>query len=415
MTDKELADLLKRRFLEYVSYDTQSNPDSETYPSTKKQLLLLELLKNQLNEMGLKDVKLDDYGYVTATLPSNSKKDIPTIAFIAHVDTATEVTGANVNPQVIKNYQGGDIQLPNDANQVIKEDENPYLKELIGHDIVTTDGTTLLGADDKSGVAIIIAAIKYLLENPTIKHGEIKILFNPDEEVGQGTKHFDVESFGAEFGYTLDSSKKGEIAYENFNAHGAKVKFMGKAIHPGYAKDKLINAIKVASYFVTLLPNDLSPECTDSYNGFVHPVEMSTGNEDAIVKFIIRDFDAEKMISHRELIEGLAKQAAEKYSARYEVEFEEQYQNMNEIIKKDPRVVDFAKEAMERLGIKPISSPIRGGTDGATLTHNGLPCPNLFTGMQNYHGKLEYISVQDMIASVKTVVEICKVWEENAS
>ncbi|MDQ6985673.1 MAG: peptidase T [Candidatus Dojkabacteria bacterium] len=414
MDNKKYLDKIKTRFLKYVKYDTQSDPDSETYPSTEKELVLLNDLKNELNELGLDDTKIDEYGYVTAILKSNTEKNVPVLAFVSHVDTATEVTGKKVNPQLIENYDGSDIQLINDATQVIKVESNPYLKNLVGHDIVTTDGTTLLGADDKSGVAVVMSAIDYLINHPEIKHGDIKVLFNPDEEVGTGTKFFDVEKFGADYGYTLDGSVKGEIEFENFNAYGAKVKFFGKAIHPGYAKDKMINAIKALSYFVTLLPDEHSPEHTDGYKGFIHPITMNSGNEEASITFILRDFELEKINDYKEIINTLAKKAADQFGAKFEVEFNEQYKSMNEVIKNHIKVVDYAKEAMDRLGIEVITKPIRGGTDGATLTHKGLPCPKLFTGQQNYHGKQEYISLQDMFDSMRTVVEICKVWEEKS-
>lgn len=404
---------VKEYFLDYVKFDTQSDSTSESYPSTPKQLKLLHHLKTQLEEIGVEDVNIDKYGYVTAIIPSNIEKKVPTILFAAHVDTATEVTGKNVNPQIISNYQGKDLVLKNDESQVIKFSDNPYLKNLISHEIITTDGTTLLGADNKSGVAVIMDAARLLIKNPEIKHGEIKILFNPDEEIGRGTEFLKVSDLNADFGYTLDASDRGEIEYENFNAFSAKVEFEGNSIHPGYAKDKLVNATKLAARFIEMLPNEHSPETTEGYDGFIHVTDVK-GNSDKIeINMILRDFDLDKIKLFKEIIEKNAEKVCEDMRGKFQTEFKEQYKNMFEIIKENMKVVEIAKKAMDNLSITPITKPIRGGTDGAMLTHKGLPCPNLFTGQQNYHGKKEYISVQDMEASVKTVVEICKLLAES--
>lgn len=410
----ELPNIAKR-FLKYVTYDTQSDSTSTTFPTTQKQLVLLKELKQELEQIGLENVSMDSFGYVTAELASNSEKEVPTIAFFAHVDTADEVSGANVKAIVHQNYQGQDIILPGDKTQILSSLQSPYLLNLIGHDIITTDGTTLLGADDKSGIAVIMTAIEFLKNNPQIKHGKIKIAFNPDEEVGQGMDYFNIENFGANFAYTLDGSDKGEIQYENFYAKSAVVTFKGKSIHPGYAKDTMINAVKIASHFVNLLPYEDSPEGTEGKKGFVYPLKVSGECEIATVEMIMREFDKEKLFELEEMIRQKTNEVIKKFpGATFELEIKEQYNNMFEIIQKDMRVIDYAKEAMLRLGIKPKVEPIRGGTDGARLTYMGLPCPNLFTGMQNYHGKQEYISVQDMEEAVKTVVEIAKVWEEKS-
>lgn len=410
----ELPNIAKR-FLKYVTYDTQSDSTSTTFPTTQKQLVLLKELKQELEQIELEKVLMDSFGYVTAELASNSEKEVPTIAFFAHVDTADEVSGANVKAIVHQNYQGQDIILPGDKTQILSSLQSPYLLNLIGHDIITTDGTTLLGADDKSGIAVIMTAIEFLKNNPQIKHGKIKIAFNPDEEVGQGMDYFNIENFGANFAYTLDGSDKGEIQYENFYAKSAVVTFKGKSIHPGYAKDTMINAVKIASHFVNLLPYEDSPEGTEGKKGFVYPLKVSGECEIATVEMIMREFDKEKLFELEEMIRQKTNEVIKKFpGATFELEIKEQYNNMFEIIQKDMRVIDYAKEAMLRLGIKPKVEPIRGGTDGARLTYMGLPCPNLFTGMQNYHGKQEYISVQDMEEAVKTVVEIAKVWEEKS-
>jgi tripeptide aminopeptidase len=406
------------RFIKYVKYDTQSDADSTSYPSTAKQLVLLNELVKELKELGIENAAIDQYGYVTASIPANSdKQNIPAIGFIAHVDTSDAVSGENVKPIIHQNYSGQDIVLPGDSSQIIKVDENEYLKSKIGQTIITTDGTTLLGADDKSGVAEIMDAVSYLLTHPEVKHGEIKICFTPDEEVGHGTKYFDVEKFGAKFAYTLDAGALGELENETFSADEMIIKFKGHSTHPGYAKNKMINALKVASYFVSLLPTDkIAPEVTEKKEGFVHPHNISGSEEECTVKFIIRDHDTPKLREYEEILTNLTKKACEKFpGSGYEIKINEQYRNMLEVLKDYPELIKYAEEAMQRLGIRSETKPIRGGTDGARLSFMGLPCPNLFTGMQNFHSKQEWICVEDMQAAVKTIIEICKLWEEKTN
>jgi tripeptide aminopeptidase len=348
-----------------------------------------------------------------ATLPSNTKKKVPVIAFIAHVDTSPAVTGENVKPIIHKNYRGGNIKLPNDAHQVIKASENPDLQNMIGHDIITTDGTTLLGADNKAGVAEIMDATNYFLAHPEVKHGEIKICFTPDEEVGRGTEKINLPALGANYGYTVDGSSKGEVESETFSADGVVIKFHGKNIHPGYAKGKMINASRVAADFLESLPKDkLSPETTDKREGYVHCTNVNSNEELAILKFIIRDFETPKLKEYEDFLKELAEKTAKKYpGTRLEFEVTEQYRNMIEILDKNPQVVDYAIQAMKNLKIEPILSPIRGGTDGSRLSFMGLPTPNIFAGEHSFHSKLEWISIQDMEMAVRVIIEIAKIWE----
>ena len=404
------------RFLEYVKVDTQSDEESETFPSDPKQLELSKKLVEELKELGLKDAELDEHGYVMATLESNTDKDVPAIGFIAHVDTSPAVSGKDVNPVMHNNYQGGDIVLPKDTNQVIKVDENPVLKDMIGFDIITTDGTTLLGADDKAGIAEIMDAVNYLLTHPEVKHGPIKICFTPDEEVGRGAEKFDVEKFGAKYAYTIDGSTRGEVETETFSADAVVVKFVGKNIHPGYAKDKMINSQKIAARFLESLPKDhLSPETTDGREGYVHCVSINGNEEQTICKFIIRDFDEVKLKEYEDILKELVDKAVADFpgsSADFDVI--EQYRNMVVALNQHPQVEEYALEALERLDITPIKTAIRGGTDGARLSFMGLPTPNLFAGGHNFHGQLEFIAVQDMEAATKMIVTIARVWEEKA-
>lgn len=404
------------RFLKYAKIDTQSNEDSETFPSDPKQLELSKLLVEELKQIGLKDAAMDEYGYVMATLPANTEKDVPTIGFIAHVDTSPAVTGANVNPIIHKNYQGGDIVLPNDNSKVIDVANNPELKDMIGMDIITTDGTTLLGADDKAGVAEIMDALNYLITHPEIKHGKIRVCFTPDEEVGRGTEKFDVQKFGAKYAYTIDGSTRGEVETETFSADAVVIKFNGKNVHPGYAKNKMINAIKIAAHFLELLPKDsLSPETTEKREGYVHPTSINGNETQTVVKFIIRDFYAEKLKEFEDFLKDLCEKAVSKFpGSTYSFEVIEQYRNMKYVLDQHPQVEKFAIEALNRLGIKPIQSAIRGGTDGSRLSYMGLPTPNLFAGGHNFHGFLEYVSVQDMQAAVQMIVTLAQVWEENS-
>lgn len=404
------------RFLKYVKYDTQSNEDSATFPSDPKQLELSKALVVELKEIGLKDAEMDEYGYVMATLPSNTNKNVSTIGFIAHVDTSPAVTGTNVNPIVHKNYQGGDIVLPKDPTKIIDAAGNPELKGMIGLDIITTDGTTLLGADDKAGIAEIMDAMNYLIQHPEVKHGTIRICFTPDEEVGRGTEKFDVKKFGAKYAYTIDGSTRGEVETETFSADAVVIKFNGKNVHPGYAKNKMINAVKIASRFLEMLPKEkLSPETTEKREGYVHPTSIKGDETLATIKFIIRDFDASKLKEYENFLKELAEKTVLQFpGSTMEFEVIEQYRNMKYILDQHPLVEANAIEALNRLGIKPINSAIRGGTDGARLSYMELPTPNLFAGGHNFHGFSEYIAIQDMEAAVKMIVTLANVWEEKA-
>ena len=404
------------RFLKYVKYDTQSDEDSTSFPSTEKQKILSKDLAEELKNMGLKDALMDEYGYVMSTLPANTKKNVPAIGFIAHVDTSPAVTGAGVNPVIHKNYQGGDIKLPKDPSQVILESENPDLKNMKGFDIITTDGTTLLGADNKSGVAEIMDAVNYWLTHPEVKHGTIKICFTPDEEVGRGTEKFDVKKFGAKYAYTVDGQSRGEVESETFSADAVTIKIHGKNIHPGYAKGIMVNAVRVASEFMESLPKDkLSPETTEGREGYVHCTNFNGNEELATLKFIIRDFETPKLKEYEALLKDLAEKTVKKYpAAKLDFEVIEQYRNMKEILVKHPQVTDYAIEAMKNLKIEPIMHPIRGGTDGSRLSFMGLPCPNIFAGEHSFHSKVEWVAIQDMEMAVRVMIEIAKIWEEKA-
>ncbi len=404
------------RFLNYVKYDTQSDEDSTTFPSTEKQLVLSKDLVKELKEIGIADAHLDEHGYVIATLPSNSGKNVPVIGFISHVDTSPAVTGLNVNPVIHRNYQGGNIVLPKVPTQVIEVEKNPLLKNMIGFDIITTDGTTLLGADNKAGVAEIVDAVNYLITHPEVKHGTVKVCFTPDEEVGRGTEKFNVEKFGAKYAYTVDGSSRGEIESETFSADGVIVKFIGKNIHPGYAKGKMINSMKIAARFLDSLPKDkLAPEVTEKREGFVHCTNVNGNEEITTVKFIIRDFETEKLKEYEDFLHDLAGKAVAQFpGAKMEFEIKEQYRNMKYVLQNHPAVVDYAVEAMKRLKIEPIQSPIRGGTDGSRLSYMGLPTPNIFAGEQSFHSQLEWIAIQDMEMAVKNIVTLIQVWEEKS-
>ncbi len=404
------------RFLKYVKYDTQSKEDSPTFPSDQKQLELSKALVVELKELGLEDAHMDENGYVMATLPSNTDKEVDTIGFIAHVDTSPAVSGKDVNPQIHKNYQGGDIVVNKEKGVVIEEKNNPELKDMIGFDIITTDGTTLLGADDKAGIAEIMDAVNYLIKHPEVKHGTIKICFTPDEEVGRGAEKFNVEKFGAKYAYTIDGSTLGEVETETFSADAVVIKIKGINVHPGYAKGKMVNSLKVAANFIESLPKDkLSPETTEGREGYVHPVSMEGNEELTTIKFIIRDFITAKLKEFEEILEDLVKKAVAKFpGADYEFEVIEQYRNMKEILDQHPEIEANALEALKRLEIKPIQSAIRGGTDGSRLSYMGLPTPNLFAGGHNFHAITEYVAIQDMEMAVKMIVTIAQVWEERA-
>jgi tripeptide aminopeptidase len=404
------------RFLRYVRYDTQSNEASTTYPSTPGQLVLLNELVRELQALGLTDATIDQYGYVTATIPSTSSRpDGPIIGFIAHVDTSPEMSGADVKPIVHRHYDGRDLALPDDPTAVLRADDSPYLRECLGHDIVTASGTTLLGADNKAGLAEIVTAAEYLLGHPELRHGPIRIAFTPDEEIGRGTTHFDVSAFGATCAYTMDGGSRGDLEYESFAADAFTATFIGFNTHPGFAKGRMVNAIKAAAAFIDLLPRDaLAPEHTDAYEGFVHPYAMQGGVDRMTVRLIVRDFDASELRTKVALLESLARQAASRFlGLRVETAVEEQYRNMREVLDRHPAVVNHAREAMQRAGLRVRERPIRGGTDGSRLSFMGLPTPNLFAGEQNFHSRLEWISVQDMEAAVRLIVELSQVWEED--
>jgi tripeptide aminopeptidase len=408
---EELSGDVLERFLRYVQVDTQSDSDSETYPSTAKQLDLGRILADELRAAGLEHVELTEHGYVFATLPGLAG---PTVGLIAHMDTSSDESGTNVKPQVVRNYDGGDIVLPGDTRKVLRAAENPILAENVGHDIVTTDGTTLLGADDKAGVAEIVSAVAYLAAHPEIEHAPIRVAFTVDEETGRGVDHFDLDAFGADFAYTLDGSEVGRIDDENFSASEVRIRIEGHSVHPGTAKDKLVNAVKLAARIVERLPKDgLSPETTEGREGFVHPVRITGTVAEAELRFIVRDFDAKRLEEHVQLLRNLADEvAADEPRAQVTVSVEESYRNMKEYLDADPAVTAAAEEATRRAGIEPWREPIRGGTDGTMLSARGLLTPNIFTGGHQYHSVLEWASVQEMAASAATVVELAKLWAE---
>lgn len=404
------------RFLKYVQIDTQSDPLSTSHPTTEKQKDLGRLLAEELKQIGLADAHMDEWGYVYATIPATTDKKIPVICFCAHVDTAPDCSGTNVKPILHKNYQGEDIVLPDDTTQVLRMSEYPYLQKLVGHDIITASGTTLLGSDDKAGVAEIMDLANYLMRHKEIKHGEIKILFTPDEEVGQGTAKVDMQKLGADFGYTLDSGDAGALEDETFSADGVQVIIHGVISHPGYAKGKMINAMKIAGEILAALPKDrLSPESTDGKRGFIHPVRMEGIAEKCTIDFIIRDFETAGLQKKEDYLRTQIEERLRTYpKASFEFNVTEQYRNMKEVLDLHPQVVNYAKEAIERAGLQLKMESIRGGTDGSRLSFMGLPCPNLFAGEQAIHSKLEFISVQDMNKAVETMVHLVKVWEENS-
>lgn len=401
------------RFLRYVKIDTQSDPDSATYPSTEKQKNLGRLLVKELLEMGIKDAHLDEYGYVYATIPSNTKKKVPVLCFCSHMDTSPDCSGKNVNPVIHKNYNGKDIRLPNE-NIVLKVGEHPDLKNQLGNDIITADGTTLLGADNKAGLAEIMDAANFFLKNPQVKHGKIRILFTPDEEIGRGVDKVNMKKLAAHFGYTMDGESLGTLEDETFSADGVTIEVFGFSTHPGFAKGKMQSAIKIASEIINALPKDnLSPETTEKKQGFIHPVGMSGTIEKMTVKFIIRDFTEEGLKKHEALLKRITNNILKKYKkASYRFEIQKQYRNMKGVLARHPEVVNYAIEAMRRSGLNPKKESIRGGTDGSRLSYMGLPCPNIFAGEHAFHSKQEWVSVQDMEKAVETIVNICRVWEE---
>lgn len=408
-----MTDTVLERFLRYVVIDTQSDPASSAQPSTEKQKDLGRLLVDELLAIGLSDAHLDEHGNVYATIPANVEKPVPVICFCSHMDTAPDFTGTNVRPQIVRNYQGGDIRLTGDTSRVIRVADNPELNAQIGHDIVTTDGTTLLGADDKAGVAEIMTAAQYLMDHPEIRRGKIRILFTTDEEIGRGADKVDLQKLGASFGYTLDGSTVGEIENETFSADGVDIAINGVAIHPGTAKGKMENAIKIASEIVARLPKDIAPETTEGKQGFIHPVDISGSMEKAHISLIIRDFVEEGLKTKETLLEELTKEVMKAYpGSTFTFTIKEQYRNMKVVLDRHPMVVDNLVEAVRRIGLTPELHSIRGGTDGSRLSFMGLPCPNIFTGGHAYHSPLEWVSRQDMEKSVETIVELVKVWEE---
>jgi len=407
-----------QRFLEYVKFDTQSCEDSDTFPSTPGQLVLLQHLHDELKVLGLSDVSMDKHGYVFATVPATSvKPDVPVIGFLAHVDTSPEMSGQDVKAIIHENYNGQDLVLPDDPSAVIGFANNPHLAGQIGNDIITASGTTLLGADNKAGVAEIMAAVEHLLSHPEISHGPIRIGFTPDEEVGNGTAHFDVEQFGAYCAYTMDGETLGELQVETFSADSITVTFHGFNTHPGFAKGKMVNAIKVAAEFIGRLPKDgLSPETTEGFAGFVHPYVMDAGVETTSVKLLVRDFSTPKLQEMEQLVERLAQEATTVYpGSSAEIQLEESYRNMKEVLDHHPDVVENACEAFRRAGLKPRIEPIRGGTDGSRLSFMGLPTPNIFAGEHNFHSRYEWISTRDMHKAVEVIIELCQVWDERTA
>jgi len=395
------------RFLKYVQIDTQSDENSDTYPSTKKQLNLANLLEEELKEIGLSDIDTDKYGYVTATLPSNIEKKLPTIGFLAHMDTAPDMSGENVKPQIFENYDGKDLVINKELGVHLFVKDFPEIKAYKGQTVITASGDTLLGADDKAGIAEIITAMEYLVNNPEVKHGTIKVAFTPDEEIGKGVDYFDVKKFGADYAYTLDGGPVGELEYENFNAAGIAIKIQGRNIHPGYARGKMINSILVAAELNDMLPIDQRPELTQNYEGFFHIIRFIGTVESAEMHYTIRDHSKEKFEQKKQLIQDIIKLTNQKYGEEIvKFQLEDQYYNMREKIEPVFQIVEKAKQAMIDLGIKPIIKPIRGGTDGARLSYIGLPCPNLFTGGHNYHGKHEFIPLESMEKAVHVILKI---------
>lgn len=397
------------RLIRYAKIDTQSDENSDSCPSTQKQLKLARLLKKEMEAIGLSDIILDGNGYLMATLPSNSKKVLPVVGFISHMDTSPDMSGLNVNPRIIENYDGKDIVLSSSENIVLAPSDFPELKNYIGETLICTDGTTLLGADDKAGIAEILTAIEYFIGNPELEHGNIKIGFTPDEEIGRGADKFDVDKFGADFAYTIDGGRPGELEFENFNAALATVSFKGRNVHPGTAKNQMINSMFVANEFIRMLPETERPEHTDGYEGFFHLVDFEGTVEESEIRYLVRDHDPDLFLEKKEKLLRISKDLNKKYKEeRVFIKIKDQYYNMKEKVEPHRHIIDLAENAMKEAGVDPIIKPIRGGTDGARLSFMGLPCPNIFTGGHNFHGKYEYISVQSMEKSVQTIINIIK-------
>lgn len=416
MSSLTFSHTVTERFLRYVTIDTQSDPESPRSPSTERQKDLGRVLAAELKEMGVADAHLDDYGYVYGTIPANTDKKVPVICFCSHMDTSPDVTGKDVKPQVVKSYRGGDIVLPGDTSQVIRFAEHPALKSQIGNDIITTDGTTLLGADNKAGVAEIMDAAHFFLNNPDVKHGTIKILFTPDEEIGRGVDNVDLKKLGADFGYTMDGESAGCVEDETFSADGATITINGVSAHPGYAKGKMEHAIKIAAAIVERLPKEgCSPETTSGKQGFLHPIGIEGALEQATLSFIVRDFTEEGLREKEVLLETIVKDVMKDYPrSTYKLEVKEQYRNMKQVIDRHPHVLEYAIEAIGRAGLRPMRTAIRGGTDGSRLSFMGLPCPNIFAGEHAFHSRLEWVSRQDMEKAVQTIVHLAMIWEERA-
>lgn len=402
------------RFMRYVQIDTESDPHATSFPSTEKQKDLSRLLVSELQQMGITDAHLDEYGYVYATIPSNTDREVPVICFCSHVDTSPDCSGKNVKPLVHANYQGQDIVLPDDPSVIIKFSDHPDLQYQLGHDIITASGTTLLGADDKAGVAEIMDAARLLMNHPEIKHGEIKLLFTPDEEVGQGVEYVDLKKMGAQFGYTIDGERAGTIEDETFSADGVRITIQGISVHPGFAKGKMVSALKVAADIIADLPKDnLSPETTAGTAGFIHPTEINGGVDKAEINFIIRDHDTAKLTEYETILQRIVGNVVTRYpGVTYTFDVKEQYRNMKEVLDQHPEVMEVGLEAIRRVGLTPERRSIRGGTDGSRLSFMGLPCPNVFAGGHAFHGKMEWVSKQDMEKAVLTILHIANIWQE---
>jgi tripeptide aminopeptidase len=416
MANLNISHSVTDRFLRYAKIDTQSDPDSPTCPSTEKQKNLGRLLVEELKEIGISDAHLDEHGYVYATIPANTDKDVPVLCFCSHMDTSPDASGKDVKPIIHHNYRGDDLVLPDDPSVVLRPSEHPGLKSQIGHDVITASGTTLLGADNKAGLAEIMDAAAYFMTHPEVKHGKIRILFTPDEEIGRGVDKADMKKLGADFGYTVDGETRGSIEDETFSADGVTVTIHGYNIHPGFAKNRLQNAVKIASAFIDALPKDrLSPETTEGREGFVHPVSMKAYAESAVIEFIVRSFTEEGLVQNEKELKGILDSVISRYSkAKAEFVVKEQYRNMKVVLDKHPQVTAFAEEAIQRSGLKVIKRSIRGGTDGSRLSFMGLPCPNIFAGEHAFHSKHEWVSVQDMEKAVETLIHLAMVWEEKS-
>lgn len=400
------------RFLHYVSFDTQSDELTNMTPSTPGQMIFAKALEKELRRLGLSEITLDENGYLMATLPDNTDKELPTVGFIAHLDTSPDMSGRNVSPRIVKNYDGGEIVLSAEENVVLRPDEFPEMLHYVGQDLIVTDGTTLLGADDKAGIAEIITAMEYLLAHPEIKHGKIRIAFNPDEEIGLGAHKFDVKAFGADWAYTMDGGEIGELEYENFNAAVAHVTFKGRNVHPGYAKHKMINSIRIANQFAIMLPRWETPEHTEGYEGFYHLVSFEGSVEKSVLTYIIRDHDRDRFERRKKELEHLTRKINNEFPGCAEIEIKDQYYNMREKVEPVMHIIDLVSLAMKNVGIVPKVKPIRGGTDGAQLSFKGLPCPNIFAGGLNFHGRYEFVPIQSMEKASALIVEIARLVAE---